>query len=543
VFRRLSMGIMVAGTLLLLAIAQVNAQTGGDPFLERRVEALAMSNGHAIGPYKIASKSFIKRFYSLRNFRPAWNSPKNFRALSTAIADIASHGLLMRDFHPEALGLASPKPNDRRLTGAEREIVLTDALIRLLYQLYYGKVDAKRFDANWNFERKAPAGNTAQRISAAFDSDSLDKIITEATPNGLNYERLRAGLRAYRTHAAKGAWPIVAAGGGVIKPGEQNPAVATIRQRLQITGEYIVTSDGPTDLYDNALIEAVGRFQAKHGIDVDGVLGPATISAMNVSAKARVQQIRVNLERARWISRALKDKQDLVIVNVAGFYLLTLLDGKVAWWTEVITGKPYHKTPMFTDRIRYVEFNPTWTIPSGILRNEILPKVRANPGYLAAKGYDVIGADGAKVDSATVNWSNPSGYRIVQPPGPKNALGLVKFMFPNKHNVYLHDTPSRQLFSKTGRAFSHGCVRVKDPMKFAEVLLGNRNSMPRSEIDRIVASKRLTRVSLKKSVPVAILYWTADPVWEGGIRFYQDVYKRDDRILMALDGPFLAPAQ
>jgi L,D-transpeptidase YcbB len=534
--------ILVVGALLPIAISQVNAQAAVDPFLQQRVEALAMSGGHRVGPYEIASKSFIKRFYSLRNFRPVWNNSKNFTALSAAIADIASHGLLMRDFHPEVLGLVSPKSNDRRLTGAERDIVLTDALIRLLYQLYYGKVDPKRLDANWNFERNAPAGNTAERISAALDSGELKRIIAEITPNGSNYERLRAGLRSYRAYAAKGAWPIVAAG-PAIKPGDQNPAVARIRQRLQITGEYTVASAGPTNLYDNALIEAVGRFQAKHGLDVDGVLGPATITAMNVSAKARVQQIRVNLERARWISRALKDKQDLVIVNVAGFYLLTLLDGKVAWWTEVITGKPYHKTPMFADRIRYIEFNPTWTIPSGILRNEILPKVRANPGYLAAKGYDVIGASGAKVAPATVNWANPAGYRIVQPPGPKNALGRVKFMFPNKHHVYLHDTPGRQLFSKTGRAFSHGCVRVKDPMKFAEVLLGNRNSMSRTEIDKIVSSKRLTRVSLKKPVPVAILYWTADPVWEGGIRFYEDVYKRDARILKALDGSFLPPAQ
>lgn len=541
-FRRLGMRVVVVGALLSLAIVEAGAQTAVDPVLQQRVEALATGGGRRIGSYKIASKSFIGRFYALRNFRPAWNSPKNFRALSTAIAGIASHGLLMRDFHPEALGLASPKSNDRRLTGAEREIVLTDALIRLLYQLYYGKVDPKRFDSNWNFERKAPAGNTAQRISAALEADNLDAIIAEATPDGPNYERLRAGLRTYRVYVDKGAWPIVPAE-GVIKPGDQNPAVAAIRQRLQITGEYTVTSAGPADLYDNALFEAVGRFQAKHGLDVDGILGPATIGAMNVSAKARVQQIRVNLERARWISRALKGEQDLVIVNVAGFYLLTLLDGKVAWWTEVITGRPYHKTPMFTDRIRYVEFNPTWTIPSGILRNEILPKVRANPGYLAAKGYNLIGLNGAQVDPATVNWANTSSYRVVQPPGPKNALGRVKFMFPNKHNVYLHDTPSRQLFSKTGRTFSHGCVRVKDPMKFAEVLLGNRNSMSRTEIDRIVASRRLTRVSLKKPVSVAILYWTADPVWEGGIRFYKDVYNRDTRILKALDGSFLALAQ
>ena len=536
-FRRLGMWIIVVGFLFPLAIVEANAQAAADPSLKRHVEALATTAGHRVGPYEIASKSFIERFYALRNFRPAWTNPKSFKALSTAIADVASHGLLIRDFHPEALGLASPRSGDRQLTGSERDIVLTDALIRLLYQLYYGKIDPKRFDANWNLERKAPAGNTAELISAALDAGDFTKIFALATPDGPNYERLRAALRTYRAYVAGGGWPTIA-DGPVLKPGDQDPRLEVVRKRLRVTGEFGASSAGPPDLYDNALVESVGRFQAKHGLDVDGVIGPATIRAMNVPAKARVDQIRVSLERARWITRALKGKKDLVIVNAAGFYLLTMLDGKYVWWTDVITGKPYHKTPLFTDRIRYIDFNPTWTIPGGILRNEIIPKVRANPGYLAAKGYDLIGPDGTKVNPATVNWANPSGYRVVQPPGPKNALGLVKFMFPNKHHVYLHDTPSRQLFSKTGRAFSHGCVRVKDPMKFAEVLLGNRNGMSRAEIDRIVASKRLTRVNLKKPVPVAILYWTADPVWEGGIRFYEDVYKRDARVLKALDSKF-----
>jgi murein L,D-transpeptidase YcbB/YkuD len=239
----------------------------------------------------------------------------------------------------------------------------------------------------------------------------------------------------------------------------------------------------------------------------------------------------------------LRGERDLVVVNIAGFYLLTVFDGKIAWWTDVVTGTPYHKTPVFTDKIRYVEFNPTWTIPPGILRRETLPKLRNNPSYLVDKGYDLIASDGRKVDSTAIDWSAMSArgfpYRVVQPPGPANSLGLVKFMFPNRHNVYLHDTPSRELFSKTGRAFSHGCVRVKDPMKFAELLLGNRNNISRAKIDSIVETGQLTRINLSKPMRVAILYWTADPVWDGGIRFYEDVYQRDGEILDALNGEFL----
>jgi L,D-transpeptidase YcbB len=522
------------------AASQVRAQIWISPDdIQSALADLSQNPAKQIQGYRVAVPGFVAKIYESRGYRPAWRRLQSVLALKDAISDATADGLKIEDFHPGLLGLM---PDEQKsLTPAQEDILLTDALVRLLYQLHYGKVNPESLDSSWNYGRPPPASTAVERISSAIDEAKIAMLTDIARPDGPSYQLLRQALADYRRLAAGGGW-VTVDDGPAIKPAMTDPRVVEVRRRLEVTGELAAVATEAPDLYDEPVVEAVKAFQQRHGIDVDGVLGPGTIAAMNVSVQERVQQIRVNLERARWILTALKGEQDLVLVNVAGFYLLTLLDGKAAWWTEVITGTPYHKTPMFTDEITYVEFNPTWTIPPGILRKEILPKLKQDAGYLDRKGYDLFDASGNKVNARAVNWSaiGPGSfpYRVVQPPGPENALGLVKFMFPNKHNVYLHDTPGRTLFSKTGRAFSHGCVRVRDPMKFAEVLLGNRNDTTRDEIDSIVQSKKLTRVKLKAPIPVALLYWTADPLWGDGIRFYRDVYGRDARILKALDEHF-----
>jgi murein L,D-transpeptidase YcbB/YkuD len=531
--------ILISQAILLEKPAAQEVPAAND--IQVALTALEGEQSRRIGDYRIATAGFISRLYARRNYRPVWNDPANRLALMAGVSDAPSHGLSIQDFHPDVVGLT--RKAVQNVSAAQRDIILSDALIRLLYQLNRGKVSPRRLDKNWNFQNQLNTTSAEQIISQALDTGTVGELIAAAQPQGPNYQRLREALQIYRQYDQQGGWPEIAAG-KVLKLGMRDPRVAALRERLSITGEYRPhLGVAEPETYDEDLAEAVKRFQARHGIDVDGVLGPGTLRAMNVPAAKRVEQIRVNLERARWIARSLRGERDLVVVNIAGFYLLTVFDGKIAWWTDVVTGTPYHKTPVFTDKIRYVEFNPTWTIPPGILRRETLPKLRNNPSYLVDKGYDLIASDGRKVDSTAIDWSAMSArgfpYRVVQPPGPANSLGLVKFMFPNRHNVYLHDTPSRELFSKTGRAFSHGCVRVKDPMKFAELLLGNRNNISRAKIDSIVETGQLTRINLSKPMRVAILYWTADPVWDGGIRFYEDVYQRDGEILDALNGEFL----
>ncbi len=533
----------VIAALLLSLPLSARAQDDLQAAIKARLATIAEPGGNKIARDAIVAGSFLQTFYEAREYQPAWREPANFAALRREVLAARDDGLSPHDFHAHALGFGGLDFWPPAMTRAERDILKTSALINLLYQLYFGKVSPERLDPNWNLNRQAalPLENAIRTIAIALETQQLPALISQARGDDPGYLKLRAALKSYRAIVERGGWGRVTVG-AALKPGMTDPRVPTIRRRLAATGDYQETALSNPELYDVPLVEAVKAFQKRHGIDVDGIVGPAMTRAMNVSAKQRVDQIRVNLERARWGARTLRSKKDLVVVNIAGFYLITVLEGKFAWSTEVITGKPYHKTPVFTDQIRYIEFNPTWTIPPGILRNEILPKLKANASYLDAAGYDLIGSSGKKISSASVNWQAISGrgfpYRVVQPPGPKNALGLVKFMFPNKYNVYLHDTPGRQLFSKTGRAFSHGCVRVKDPMKFAEVLLGHRNGTSRQTIDQTVASGRLTRINLKAPIPVAIMYWTVDPLWGDSIRFYDDVYNRDPKVLKALNAKF-----
>jgi murein L,D-transpeptidase YcbB/YkuD len=291
-------------------------------------------------------------------------------------------------------------------------------------------------------------------------------------------------------------------------------------------------------LYDEPVVTAVRRFQLRHGLAADAVIGPATLAALNVPVAARIEQLRVNLERARWVFY--DPESEFLAVNIAGFQLYLVRRGEVVWRTRVQVGRPYRQTPIFKAEMTYLVVNPTWTVPPTIFRNDILPAVRRDPAYLASRNIDAFDSSGAAIDPATADWSgrNPP-YRLVQRPGADNALGRIKFMFPNEHAVYLHDTPSRDLFERDSRAFSSGCIRVEDPFELAEHLLGQRG---RERLDGITATGRTQTVFLDKPMTVMLLYWTAEVDAEGGVSFFPDVYARDPGVLAALAEPFRAPA-
>lgn len=510
-------------------------------YVKQRVQTLSVSGGRQVGPAHIAAVKFIKDFYAARDYQPAWTSTQSIAELRQAIHDSWTDGLRPIDFHAGPLGI-DVRGEVPTLTPIEREIIRTDAYVRLLYQLYFGKVDPEKIDPKWNFKRRLPSGDAVAIISEAIETGDVGELIQFARPKDPAYSGLRQLLKRMQSYVDAGGWPKISQG-GVLKLGDSDARIPVLRKRLSISGDF--RPDNKTvapNLYDQGLQQAVKIFQTRTGIDADGIIGPATIKALNITASERVDQIRVNLERARWILPALEKQRDLIVVNIAGFYLWLFLDGKFVWATDVITGKPYHKTPVFTEMMRYIVLNPDWTVPRSIIRNEIFPKAKANPAFLSARHYQLISSDGKKIAPSSLNWgsatANTFPYRVVQQPGPWNALGLVKFIFPNRYNVYLHDTPSRQLFSKTGRAFSHGCIRVKDPLKLAELLLGYENKWTRADIDQVIASGKQRRVNLKKPLKVAILYWTVDTGQNGEIFFHQDVYGRDARILKALNAKF-----
>lgn len=505
--------------------------------LADRLNALARPEGRVIGGSRIAGFEFLPKLYEALGYQLAWTNAANVTALKEAVRRSWEDGLLSADFHDQAVA-SFEIATTVDAAAIDRDIVLSDALVRLIYQLYFGKVAPNGIDANWNFSRPAVSEDPAKIVATAISEGSVARLVESAKIAHPFYVSLKATLQAYTQFEVSGGWPHIPAG-LPIKPGASDPRIVILRKRLEITGEHLDTGSAQSEVLDDRLADALRRFQESHGLEGDGTLGPQTLNALNVPVQQRIEQIRINLERARWVLRAIGD--EMVIVNIAGFYLRVILAGKPVWATRVIVGQTYHKTPIFTEQIRHVVFNPDWTVPRSIVRNEIFPKASVNPAYLAANNYILTSGSGV-VDPASINWSQYTGatfpYGVVQSPGPKNALGLVKFLFPNKFSVYLHDTPSRGLFGKSGRTFSHGCIRVENPMKLAEIILGDRLGWDRARIDSVVKAGKLRQVTLPNPFPVLLLYWTVDPQVDGSAYFYADIYGRDARLLKALNSDF-----
>ena len=377
------------------------------------------------------------------------------------------------------------------------------------------------------------------RVAVAVD---LDRFFEDWQPRSPEYAELRSALAEYRALAAAGGWPSIPLG-ETLKPRMTDVRLPTIRGRLTLTdGASPQASIEDQHIYDDVLVELVKGFQARHGLDVDGIIGPATIVAMNVPVEKRILEINVAMERLRWMPEDLGRHH--LIVNIAGFELRRVRDGAVEDRMPVVVGKPYHRTPVFSDRIQYLEFNPYWNVPMSIALREELPKLRNDPAGRAAAGFEAVSGDRVH-NLASIDWNRygPGNFpfRLRQRPGKNNALGRVKFMFPNQHSVYLHDTPSRSLFGRSARAFSHGCIRLSRPLDLAEQVLdvGGLRGWSRTKVGNVVASGKRTVVNLPDHLPVHITYLTA---WvdEGTPHFRHDVYGHDEKLLAALEGNAIA---
>jgi murein L,D-transpeptidase YcbB/YkuD len=290
--------------------------------------------------------------------------------------------------------------------------------------------------------------------------------------------------------------------------------------------------------YDDSMAVAVKRFQAMHALQADGVMGKSTLQEMNVSIEDRIGQIRANLERLRWTAGSLSP--DFIVINIAGFELYLYHDNTLSWTTNVMTGSEKTETPVFKSTIHYLVLNPTWTVPPSIVKSAVLPAIRKDTAYLKANNYQLRNLKGQLVDPDSINAKKANtrnfSYTVVQTPGDHNALGRVKFMFPNEHAVYLHDTPSKHLFDKADRAFSHGCIRVQNPMKLAEILLADSLNWNAQKLMQAVATNNTQTLMLKKRIDILLMYWTAGiNQTTGEVKFYRDIYKRDKKVVDALN--------
>jgi murein L,D-transpeptidase YcbB/YkuD len=536
--------------LLLVALAISAGATAAHADDEADREALRLELENLVhtgyltsSDAKIAALELLVEIYERRNFLPTWNDQRHIAELIAVIRATEADGLDPADYHLERVEFAYQELLAGRLVEPEewaaQDLIMTDSLIRLGYHQKFGKVNPYSLDPHWNFRRELNDIDPATAFQNAIDAPSLTDFLATVFPREWVYERLQEALATYRDIGAQGGWPTIP-GGPTLRPGAADERLPILAQRLAISGDLEgELPPGDVAEYGTALQDGVRRFQQRHGIDVDAVVGPATLRAMNVPVERRIRQLEINLERARWVMDDIDDS--FIIVNIAGFRAYLVRGREVVWQTNVQVGAQYHQTPVFRDEMKYLVLNPTWTVPYSIATREILPQIKRDPDYFASRDFDIKDRNGKFVDPATIGWSELSRrnfpYWFVQRPGPNNALGRVKFMFPNEHAVYLHDTPSRYLFGKAERAFSHGCIRVENPLKLAELLLDSADWTEQA-IQRELDNRETKTVFLPQPLPVLLLYWTALADANGIVYFYNDVYSRDERIARVLDEPF-----
>ena len=541
-WRRLATG-LVAGMLAVSLVAVPRQVRAADPVsdaLRARVVALRAGGDVRVDGERIASRKLIPDFYTQRDYRPAWTRAKQIDALLAVVEDSRSHGLDPADYHVVALRRLAGTPDASGAAAvADRDLLCTDALVRLVYHLHFGKANPRELFPRWSFTRSLGNIDPVPALEALVAADPLAAAVERYAPQLPQYQWLRNALARYRAIEAAGGWPQLAAG-PKLERGIVGPRVEILRKRLAASGD-LGAGPAPTgDEFDEAVHIAVLHFQARQGLEVDGVVGPRTREALNVGVAQRIDQIRANLERLRWVAQDLGG--DYLLVDIAGFSARLYLDGRLAWSSRAIVGRPYRKTPVFRATMEDVVLNPTWTVPPTILKEDVLPKVAVDPGYLAAHDMRVVDANGRPVDATGIEWDRypKQGfpYEIVQAPGVENPLGRMKFLLPNPYSVYLHDTPAAHLFDRPERAFSSGCIRLQAPLSLAVLLLDDPERWDAQAIESAIATGETRVLRVRRHVPVMLLYFTAEADADGTVHFRRDLYGRDPRVLAALRAPF-----
>ena len=493
--------------------------------------------------HEIASVILLPAIYKEHQYAPLWDNQRAVQQLLAAIRSIGQDGLNPADYNLAALEKlllrqarqTSPEP----ARNADLDLLLTDSLIRLGYHLNFGKVDPEALDPDWNMTRYLEDMETlARQACTIIDTGNVDQLIESLRPQAPRYTQLRAALASMRRLQQEGGWETVPAG-DTLKHGMSDPRVRALRKRLMTTADMPVV-DIESPVFDTAVEQGVKNFQRHHGLEADGIVGKNTLAAMNVMVEDRIDQIRANLERARWALHDLPG--NFILADIAGFTVSYYRNGEQIWQTRAQVGRPFRKSPIFRARVSYMEINPTWTVPPTILREDVLPEIKRDPEYLTRKNMRVLDYQGKPVDPATIEWNRYSGrnfpYLLRQGPGPENALGRIKFMFPNKHLVYLHDTPSKALFGKTERAFSSGCIRIEHPYELAGLLLGNDPYWDKQKVINAVNSMQTMNIGLREPVTIILLYWTVDFADDGNVIFKNDIYGRDPAIIAGLAEDF-----
>jgi murein L,D-transpeptidase YcbB/YkuD len=515
--------------------------------IERAVKSGAVQKIACPGaPY--CNPSSVIRFYQMRKYEPAWTRDGHplpiAETLAKAIVTSDAEGLTPKDYHLERIeallgdirqALARNEgPDTGNVIGLE--FLLSDTYLVYAAHLLNGRVNPETLHTDeWTIYPSR--FNLARHLSVALEGGDIEGSLKILLPAQQGYGRLKTALAVYRGLAVRGGWPVIP-GDGRLEKGNKSDRVPILRSRLKITGDMPATADGVSDLFDEAVEEAVKKFQQRHGLFDDGIAGIRTLRALNVPVEHRVRQIELNLERWRWLPQNLGNPY--IMVNIAGYGLEVVENEAPVLTMKIVVGTAYQKTPVFSGKMTYIEMNPYWNVPHSIATEETLEKIQKNPNFFAKENMKVFkaGQNGEEVGPASIDWSalseNNFPYRLRQEPGPRNPLGRIKFMFPNKHSVYLHDTSDPQLFRKERRGFSHGCIRIEKPMEMAAFVMKGSKTWTVEKVSAVLKTKETTVANLPTPIPVHILYFTAWGNGDGTVHFLEDIYGRDERLEKAL---------
>lgn len=538
--RRLHRLLVCHGLLLLMHAAHASGLETwtAEPPKAQRAQSVRLWNAEA-----------VDRLYVDRQGQSLWletGQPRPALASLVQVLDgLNTHGLNPDDYHLKALQAFINQPLTDSLSPAQQtqiERQATDAFLTLATHMATGRVHPAVRKA-----RQIPLDALPQLTRLLVDAIAMDQVAAPLTPHPAD-PAIYSGLQAALIRWERASNPHPLPMGPSLRPGDRNERIEALRDRLaaweNLAAAEQLPAQPPTDdpqYFDEALTQRIADFQRQMGLDHDGVVGPQTITALNTSRAERLDQLRANLERQRW--PAPTDSDRLIRVNLPDFTLSAIREGQEVWRTRVIVGRQYRPTPLLSGAIDTIVFNPTWEVPPRLVKEDLLPKIRADPGFLEREGmtlYQRTETGRIPVDPAilTQNASaedSVADLRIRQAAGARNALGRIKFLFPNNEQVYLHDTPSKQLFERTRRMFSSGCIRVETPLKLAQFLMEAQPDWTQERMEQIIMDSK-TRTVRIKPVPIQFVYWTAWPDTESGIlHFREDIYQSDQPLARALE--------
>jgi len=556
--------LMVHGAAALAAVFITSCRAPSPPKPAESVRALLetrVGRDGTEGPVycrsdRICGSDVLPAFYRAREFRPAWvddhDALEEADSCAAALALVTEDGLDPANYHLDAIEdlLAEIRAEAGKKRGkvspdalVDLEMLLTDGFLLCGSHLAHGQVNPETIRSEWFI--KGRVEDLAAVLEKGLASGDIAGALDSLRPHHAVYAGLKKAFRDYGIIAGRCGWPVFPPGPKLDK-GARGSRVQALREALEARGFPVPSGTGDPHSFDAGLEESVKAFQRLHGLEPDGVVGSAVAAALNVSAAERMAQIRANLERWRWIPRDLGQKY--ILINIADFRVGVYENGREVLSMPAIVGTAFRRTPEFSGTMTYIELNPTWTIPPKLVWADIMPKYRKDNYYLVDNGIRVFKGwtKGApEIDPDKVDWSRYSAanlpFMFRQDPGPLNSLGQIKFMFPNKFDIYLHDTPNRGLFSRAVRTFSSGCIRIADPLGLAEYLLREDPAWTRDKILEALEYLTTRVIVLKNPVPVHLLYWTAWLDDGGRVQFREDIYQRDAALYRALEERAAAP--